>query len=65
MPDIMLEIEKIHRICRRVNQSLFIETTDTFTQYINTLSPDEIDQLDDNKIKWVGSSIYCRNKKLC
>ena len=27
---------------------MFIEIADTFIQYINTLSPDEIDQLDDD-----------------
>ena len=44
----MPEIEKNYRICRRVYQSLFIEIASTFIQYINTLSPDEIDQLDDD-----------------
>ena len=47
-PDTMPEIEKNYRICRRVYQSLFIEIASTFIQYINTLSPDEIDQLDDD-----------------
>ena len=45
-PDIMLQIEKNYRICRRVYQSLFFETVETFIQYINTLAPDEIKQLD-------------------
>ena len=45
--EIMLEIEKNSRICRRVYQSLFIEAADTFIQYTNTLSPDEIDQIDE------------------
>ena len=44
----MLEIEKNYGICRRIYQSLFIEIADKFIQYINTLSPDETDQLDDN-----------------
>ena len=45
---IMLEIEKNYRICRLVYQSLLIEIADTFIQYINNLSPDKIDQLDDD-----------------
>ena len=48
MPDIILEIEKNYRICRRAYQSLFIEIADTFIQYISTLSPDKNDQLDDD-----------------
>ena len=44
----MLETEKNYRICRRVYQLLFFEATETFIQYINTLSLDEIKQLDDD-----------------
>ena len=44
----MLETEKNYRICRLVYQSLLIEIADTFIQYINNLSPDKIDQLDDD-----------------
>ena len=35
-------------ICRRVYQLLFVEVANTFIQYINTLRPDEIEQLDYN-----------------
>ena len=45
----MLKIEKNYSICRCVCQSLLIEIADTLIQYINILSPDEIDQLDDNQ----------------
>ena len=44
----MLEIEKNYKVCRRVYQSLFAEVADTFIQYTNTLSPDEIDQIDED-----------------
>ena len=47
-PEIMLEIEKNYGICRRVYQSLFFDIAETFIQYINTLPPDEIKQLDDD-----------------
>ena len=42
----MLEIEKSYRVCRRVYQALFYEITETFIQYVNSLAPDEIEQLD-------------------
>ena len=45
-PEIMLEIEKIYRVCRRLYQTLFCKIAETFIQYINTLTPDEIEQLD-------------------
>ena len=45
-PEIMLEIEKIYRVCRRLYQTLFYKIAETFIQYINTLTPDEIEQLD-------------------
>ena len=41
----MLEIEKNYRVCRRVYQALFYEITETFIQYVNSLAPDEIEQL--------------------
>lgn len=45
----MLKIEKKnYRTCRRVYQSLSVEIADTFIQYINTLSADEIDQIDED-----------------
>ena len=47
-PNAILEIGKNYRICRRIDQSLFTEIADSVIQYINTLSPYEIDQLDDN-----------------
>ena len=47
-PEIMLEIQKNYRVCRRVYQSLFYEIAETFIQYINTLMTDEIEQLDAN-----------------
>ena len=34
----MLEIEKNHRICRRVYQTLFYEIAETFIQYIDDLN---------------------------
>ena len=40
----MLEIEKYYRICRRVYQALLYEIPETFIQYINTLTDDEIEQ---------------------
>ena len=45
-PEIMLEIGKNYRICRPVYQALFYEIAETFIQYINTLTDDEIEQLD-------------------
>ena len=47
-PSIILEIEKNYRILRRVYQSLYIDTADTFMQYIHSLEPDKIEQLDDD-----------------
>ena len=35
-PEIMFEIEKNYRICRRVYQSLFLKIAEIFVQYINT-----------------------------
>ena len=46
-------MEKNYRICRRVYQSLFVEVTNTFIQYINTLTPDEIEQLDKIQLKLI------------
>ena len=45
-PEIMLEIEKIYRVCRRLYQTLFYKIAETFIQYIKTLTPDEIELLD-------------------
>ena len=51
----MLEIEKNYRLFRRVYQSLFVDTADIFIQYIYSLEPEEIKQLDDNiKTNWWG-----------
>ena len=47
-PEIMPEIEKNYRICRRVYQSIFYEIAETFMQCINTLMADEAQQLDTN-----------------
>ena len=47
-PKIMLEIEKSYRLCRSVYQSLFVDITNVFIQYIHSLEPDEIIQLDDD-----------------
>ena len=47
-PGIIIEIEKNYRICRRVYQSLFVEVADTSIKYINTLTPDEVEQLDND-----------------
>ena len=43
-----LKWKKNYRICRRVYQSLFVEVANTFIQYVNTLTPDEIEQLDND-----------------
>ena len=40
----MQEIEKYYRICRRVYQALLYKIPETFIQYINTLTDDEIEQ---------------------
>ena len=45
-PEIILEIENIYRFCRRVYQAFFYKVAETFIQYVNILTPDEIDQLD-------------------
>ena len=51
----MLEIEKNYRLFRRVYQSLFVDTADIFIQYIYSLEPEEIKQLDDDiKTNWWG-----------
>ena len=42
----MLEIEENHRVCRRVYQAFFYKIAETFIQYVNTLAPNEIEQLD-------------------
>ena len=47
-PEIMLEIEKDYRVCRRLYQALFYEIAETFISYINTLAPDEIEQVNVN-----------------
>ena len=44
----MLEIEKTYKICRRVHQSLFVNATDTFIEYIQSLDLDEIQQMDED-----------------
>ena len=44
----MLEIEKNYRLFRRVYQSLFVDPADIFIQYIYSLEPEEIKQLDDD-----------------
>ena len=43
---VIVENEKNYRTCRRVYQTLFYEIAETFVQYINTLTADEIEQLD-------------------
>ena len=43
MPKIILEIDKNYRIYGRIYQSLFVEIAATFIQYINTLTPGEIE----------------------
>ena len=47
-PDSMLETEKIYSLCRCVYQSLYVDIADNFIQYIHSLEPDEIKQLDKN-----------------
>ena len=62
-PEIMLELEKNYRICRCVYQSLFYEIAEAFIQYINTLTVDEIEQLDaDLKCNGWGLNQYLRSK---
>ena len=43
----MLDIEKNYRIFRGVYPSLVFEVAETFMQYADTLSLDEIEQVDD------------------
>ena len=47
-PEVMLEIDKNYRLCRRVYQSSFVDTADVFIQYTRLLELDEIKQLEDN-----------------
>ena len=42
----MLQIEKNYGVLRSNYQALFYELSEAFVQYINTLTADEIDQLD-------------------
>ena len=44
----MLEIEKNYRLHRRAYQSLLVGIPDIFIQYIYSLEPDEIKQLDED-----------------
>ena len=46
-PEIMLKLRKITGFVDAY-QSLFFDIAETFIQYINTLAPDEIKQLDDD-----------------
>ena len=43
-----MKLKKNYKICRRVNQSLYVDIADTFIQYIHSLKPEEIQQLDNN-----------------
>ena len=64
-PRIMREIEKTYKICRRVYQSLFIDITDIFIEYIQPLGLDKIQQMD-HDIKsngWLVKSL-CRKSKM-
>ena len=42
--EIMLETEKNYCLCRRVYQSLYVDVTDNFIQYIHSLEPDKVKQ---------------------
>ena len=45
--EIIETVEKNYKIIRRVYQYLFIEVADIFLEYIHSLDPNEIQQLDD------------------
>ena len=45
--EIIETVEKNYKIIRRVYQYLFIEVADIFLDYIHSLDPNEIQQLDD------------------
>ena len=44
----MLEIEKTYKICRRVYQSQFVDVTDIFIEYIQSLDLHETQQMDED-----------------
>ena len=54
-------VEKNYKIIRRVYKDLFTEVADIFLEYIHSLDPNEIQQLDDD-IKVMGGdlSIYLK-----
>ena len=60
-PEIICEIEKNYRICRRFYQSLHVDIADAFIQYIHLLEPDEMQQLDDDIRANVCNLINCRH----
>ena len=47
-PEIIETVEKNYKIIRRVYQYLFTEVADIFLEYIHSLDPNEIQQLDDD-----------------
>ena len=54
-------VDKNYKIIRRVYKDLFTEVADIFLEYIHSLDPNEIHQLDDD-IKVMGGdlSIYLK-----
>ena len=62
-PEIIDTVEKNYRISRRVYQSLFVNITDSFIEYIHSLNVDEIQQLDDDlKANGSGQNLYLKLK---
>ena len=47
-PEIIETVESNYKISRHVYQSLFADIADIFTEYIHSLDPDEIRELDDD-----------------
>ena len=43
-----LKSNKNNKLCRRFYQSLFVDIADIFINYMHSLEPDEIKQLDDD-----------------
>ena len=60
-PEIICQIEKNYRICRRVYQSSHVDIADAFIQYIHLLEPDEMQQLDEDIRANVCNLINCRH----
>ena len=47
-PKLCLKLKKTYKLCRRVYQSLFVDATNIFIEYIQPLDLDEIQQVDED-----------------